>query len=214
MGRLSRVTNEPEQEHESTQACVRNSTSLACAVLLQNSSQPSASRQHLRYYAAHTPDDGEQHAREPHLRRAQCVSCAPQVVDKVLTRFMGTKQITGRKQLSLGVPQRISAARLVAAQLHRVVCGANTTCPPLDIALQREGDGMQRRLFLPALLHAEHNPHPRSTAPRVDELWEGTHGPAGVRSPYFFPRHGISPVSHPTRDVPFPPRRPSNTGKG
>ena len=170
MGRLSRVTNEPEQAHESTQTCVRNSTSLACAVLLQNSSQPSASRQHLRYYAAHTPDDGEQHAREPHLRRAQCVSCAPQVVDKVLTRFMGTKQITGRKQLSLGVPQRISAARLVAAQLHRVVCGANTTCPPLDNALQ--SDAMQRQLVLPALLHADHNPHPRSTAPRVDELWE------------------------------------------
>jgi hypothetical protein len=146
MGRLSRVTNEPEQEHESTQACVRNSTSLACAVLLQNSSQPSASRQHLRYYAAHTPDDGEQHAREPHRRQAQCVSCAPQVLDKVLMRFMGTKQITGRKQLSLGVPQRISAALLVAAQLHRVVCGANTTCPPLDNALQREGDAMQRQL--------------------------------------------------------------------
>ena len=42
----------------------------------------------------------------------------------------------------------------------------------------------------------------------------GTHGPGGVRFPYSFPLVGRSPVSHPTCDVPFPPRRSSEYRKG
>ena len=42
----------------------------------------------------------------------------------------------------------------------------------------------------------------------------GTHGPGGVRFPYFFPLVGRSPVSHPTCEVPFPPRRSGKYRKG
>ena len=36
----------------------------------------------------------------------------------------------------------------------------------------------------------------------------------GVRFPYFFPLDGRSPVSHPTCEVPFPPRRSGEYRKG
>ena len=36
----------------------------------------------------------------------------------------------------------------------------------------------------------------------------------GVRLPYFFPLDGRSPVSHPTCEVPFPPRRSGEYRKG
>jgi hypothetical protein len=41
---------------------------------------------------------------------------------------------------------------------------------------------------------------------RSDPPW-GTHGPGGVRFPYFFSLDGRSPVSHPTCEAPFPRRR-------
>ena len=43
----------------------------------------------------------------------------------------------------------------------------------------------------------------------------GTHGPGGVRVPYFFPlENGRSPVSHLTCEVPCPPRRSGKYRKG
>ena len=45
----------------------------------------------------------------------------------------------------------------------------------------------------------------RHRLPPVRNTWAGFEG--GVRSPQFFPWDGWSPVSHPTCDVPFPPRR-------
>ena len=42
----------------------------------------------------------------------------------------------------------------------------------------------------------------------------GNDGPGGVRFPYFFPLDGRSPVSHPTCEVPFPPRRSGEYWKG
>ena len=45
----------------------------------------------------------------------------------------------------------------------------------------------------------------RHRLPPVRNTWAGFEG--GVRSPQFFPWDGRSPVSHPTCDVPFPPRR-------
>ena len=52
-----------------------------------------------------------------------------------------------------------------------------------------------------------------TTRRRSDPPW-GTHGPGGVRFPYFFSLHGRSPVSHPTCEVPFPPRRSCEYRKG
>jgi hypothetical protein len=39
-------------------------------------------------------------------------------------------------------------------------------------------------------------------------------GRVGFDPPSFFPLDGRSPVSHPTRDVPFPPRRTGGYRKG
>jgi hypothetical protein len=41
-----------------------------------------------------------------------------------------------------------------------------------------------------------------------------THTPGGVRFPYCFPLDGRSPVSHPTCEVPYPPRRSGEYRKG
>jgi hypothetical protein len=48
----------------------------------------------------------------------------------------------------------------------------------------------------------------------VGNTWAGWGSIPGVRSPYFFPWDGRSPVSNPTCDFPFPPRRPGEHWKG
>jgi hypothetical protein len=92
----------------STQMCVRNRTAVTCAVLAQNVSDPASSEQRLRVFKALTPADGAQEVKERHQRARLCAACDRQDVDAVLTRLMGT---TGRRQLSVGVPQCLSAAR-------------------------------------------------------------------------------------------------------
>ena len=59
------------------------------------------------------------------------------------------------------------------------------------------------------------DPCSESVPPRGVTPW-GTHGPGGVRSDLrrFFPWDGRSPVSHPTCDVPCPPRRTGRYRKG
>ena len=77
----------------------------------------------------------------------------------MLTRLMGARPATGRRQLSVGVPQRLSAERLLAAQLHRSVCNASATCPALEAALAGACAGpdcVRRGAFLGALLSRTH----------------------------------------------------------
>jgi hypothetical protein len=71
---------------------------------------------------------------------------------------MRRKRVRASKQLSLGVPQRLSTARLIAGKLHRDVCNASSSCGPLRAALAGacEGDCMRRSTFLPALLNRTH----------------------------------------------------------
>ena len=66
---------------------------------------------------------------------------------------------------------------------------------------------------LPALKRARHPERGGGTGAAGVPPW-GTHGPGGLRSPYFFSWHGRSPVSHPMRNVPFPPRRSGEHRKG
>ena len=177
MGRLTRVgaSTAPAGSALSIQMCGRTNTSLTCAVLAQNSSHPASSRQQLHSFAAHTPVDGVQHPTETHRRKRPCTSCARQQVDAVFTRFMGSRPVTGRKQLSLGVPLRLSAARLVASQLHRDLCGANATCAPLEAALAGAcvGDCLRRGAFLGAVFNGTEHDTPAPAPPRADSgsLW-------------------------------------------
>ena len=160
MGRLMRVNNsflDSEQTH-STQMCTRNSTALRCAVLVQNDSSVLASRQRLRVFEAHTPADGVQDARKTHSRSRPCAACHRQKIDTMLTRFMQQRKTSARTQLSLGLPLRLSAARLLAAQLHRDICNSSNTCPPLEAALSGacDGDCMLQDRFMSAFLNRKH----------------------------------------------------------
>jgi len=168
MGRLARVAaRAPEADtdtHFSTQMCARNSTALTCAELAQNASDAGSAAQRLRVLAARAPGDGAQDVRARHARARLCSGCERQDVDAVLTRLMGARArgarpTTGRRQLSVGVPQRLSAERLLAAQLHRSVCNASATCPALEAVLTGACAGphcMRRGAFLGALLNREH----------------------------------------------------------
>ena len=140
MGRLARVHEEADDDtatHFATQMCARNATALTCAEIAQNVTNPSdagSAAQRLRVLTARTPADGAQDVAERHRRARLCSGCERQDVDAVLTRRMGARAqgarpTTGRRQLSVGVPQRLSAERLLAAQLHRSVCNASATCP-------------------------------------------------------------------------------------
>ena len=75
--------------------------------------------------------------RKIHTRRAQCTSCVRANLTKVLTRLLETVTVnaTVKQQLSFGVPHRISTERLVAAHLHRHLCGAYKTCFRLQKAV-------------------------------------------------------------------------------
>ena len=105
----------------------------------------------------------------------------------MLTRLMGARAqgarpTTGRRQLSVGVPQRLSAERLLAAHLHRSVCNASATCPALEAALTGACAGphcMRRGAFLGALLNRTHferaggaaGAPQRAIATASDALW-------------------------------------------
>jgi hypothetical protein len=174
MGRLPRVDNTlPEVPGLalSAQMCTRNATALTCAMLAQNLSHPAASRQRMHHFPATTPGRGTLGARQRHPRRAPFASCQRQSVDSVLTRLLRARPRGGvPAQLSFGVPQRLSAARLLAADLRRKLCGANETCAPLERALCPGGDCLRRGAFLRALLET---PAPNaSRLPPTDALWE------------------------------------------
>lgn len=175
MGRLPRVDNArpaaPGAAH-ATQLCARNATTLACAVLAQNLSHPAASGQHMRYSAASAPGNGTRRARQRHPRATPCAACQRQGADSVLTRFLHTKpRQNAPAQLSFGVPQRLATARVLAADLHRRLCGANKTCAPLERALCPGGDCLRRGAFLRALLDGAAAPVPPN-ASAADALWD------------------------------------------
>ncbi len=183
MGRLACVAEREQAEadiatHFSTQMCARNTTALTFAELAQNVTNPSdagSAAQRLRVLAARTPADGAQDVAERHPCARLCSGCERQDVDAVLTRLMGARPTTGRRQLSVGVPQLLSAERLLAAHLHRSVCNASATCPALEAALAGACAGpncMRRGAFLGALLNREHfEPAAAARAAASDALW-------------------------------------------
>jgi hypothetical protein len=144
-------------------------------MLAQNSSDPASSRQHLHHFRAVTPADAEIDTTQRHARRSLCSSCQKKDLSRVLTRLLNTSSLlkTARRQLSFGVPRRVSTARLVAAQLHRDICGANKTCPQLKhvtgIACEH-GQCLRRETFMKSLL-ANISAPPKKRAVQTDALW-------------------------------------------
>lgn len=188
MSRLSRVQTHRSADPVpgatySTQMCTRNDTSVICAMLAQNGSDPASSRQHLHYFAAETPGNPGVDTTRRHRRRAQCSSCHRKDLSRVLTRLLRVSPVltAARRQLSVGEPRRISTARLVAAQLHRDVCGANRTCPRLQTffgSACEHGPCMRRANFVASLFSkaavdpAAHAPvDTRARAANTDALW-------------------------------------------
>ena len=212
MGRLSRVNNtlaaEPEPGSSnfytnSTQMCTRGDTTLRCSVLMQNLSDPASSRVHLHDFPLSPPAVLGSDSRRPHPRRALCTSCARANLTRVLTRLLETLpvRLSAPQQLSFGVPRRISTERLIVAQLHRQLCGANRTCPPLVRALGPACSGggcLRRRLFMPAVL--ANISAPPTALPHTDALWNRNwvfcpHTSGGG------PTGGSGPTSGPTQDA-------------
>lgn len=188
MSRLARVhthrTEDPMPGATySTQMCTRNSTRVSCAMLAQKSSDPASSRQHLHHFTAETPADAGIDTTRKHGRRSLCSSCHRKDLSSVLTRLLRTTPVlkTARRQLSVGVPRRISTARLVAAQLHRDICGVNKTCPRLRSIIDGacEHGGCLRRDKFMASLFAQVSVDPTAHAPKSsparvahnDALW-------------------------------------------
>ena len=188
MSRLSRVHNQRTEDPMpgatySTQICTRTSTHVSCAMLAQNGSDPASSRQHLHHFPAETPAEPGVDASRRHARRSRCSSCQRKDLSTVLTRLLRTTPVlkTARRQLSVGVPRRISTARLVAAQLHRDICGANKTCPRLRSIIDgacEHGGCLRRGKFMASLL-AQASTDPAAHAPQsslaraahTDALW-------------------------------------------
>jgi len=176
MGRLPRINNTLMHEPGlpiSTQMCTKNSTTLSCAMLAQNLTHPAHSTQFMHHFAMQAPGDTIRTLRLAHARKKLCSSCDKQKMQSIITRFLKIKmkQESSIPQLSFGVPFRLSTERVVAAHLHRELCGANKTCQPLQQVLCPGGKCLQRHALLPALLHTAALPRLSSLA-ETDSLWD------------------------------------------
>jgi hypothetical protein len=154
----------------SAQTCTRSNTTLTCAMLVQNTSHPAESKVQLHEFPVLQPDNSATSPEKIHSRRAQCTSCARANLTKVLTRLLHTVPVSSSvsQQLSFRVPHRISTDCLVAAYLHRTLCGANKTCGRLGRAIGcstclHHGD------FMPAVL--ANLAVPQAVMPSTDSLW-------------------------------------------
>jgi len=162
MSRLARVQTQRTEDPTpiatySTQMCTRsNNTHVSCAMLAQNDLEPHKSTQHLHHFTADTPGDAVMDTTRSHGRKSLCSSCERKHVSTVMTRLLRASPIlqTAKRQLGVGVPQRISTARLVASQLHRDICGANRTCPRLQNMMNgtcKQDNCLHRKTFLTSL---------------------------------------------------------------
>jgi hypothetical protein len=180
MTRLTRVRDTTGDDPRpgasySAQMCSRNASFVTCAMLAQDSASPASSRQHLHHFEATTPGGARTDKGKRHARRLPCSACHRKKLSRVLTRLLGTTPLrsTARQQLSVGEPLRISTARLVSAQLHRDICGSNTSCPQLARAVNancEQGDCLRRGALLPALLGKMSVP-PKERDASTDLLW-------------------------------------------
>jgi len=163
------VANVPGAKY-SIQTCTASNTTLTCAMLRQNLSHPAESKVDLQYFPLTRPSDAVYSSEKKHTRRAQCTSCVRANLTKVLTRLLDIVSVnsTVKEQLSFGVPHRISTERLIAAHLHRSLCGANKTCAALQGAVGCT-TCLHRGKFLPAIL--KNLSLPSSTLPSTDALW-------------------------------------------
>lgn len=175
MGRLPLINNTLAVDKMpgivySAQTCTLSNTTLRCAMLLQNTSHPEESKVHLHDFPVSQATSGGISTERHHTRRAQCTSCVRANLTKVLTRLLQTVPVssTVKQQLSFGVPHRISTERLVAAHLHRNLCGANKTCAQLGSAIGCS-TCLHRGRFMPALLSNLSLPH--TGTPATDSLW-------------------------------------------
>lgn len=176
MARLMRVNNtlshNPVQGAvHSVQVCTHSNTTLTCTMLAQNGTHPAFSQVHKHEFARGEAPVRGTSVRARHKHRALCSSCARANLTRVVTRLLKTVEL--RKgtlpQLSFGVPHRLSTERVVAAHLHRILCGANDTCSLLQRALPC-ADCLRRGRFMPALLANLSVQH--SSLPATDALWD------------------------------------------
>lgn len=150
------------------QACTSDNTTLTCTMLAQNATNPGSSKVHVHRFPHSLPPPRGMSIRTQHRHRTLCASCARANLTRVLTRLLKTlpTEAGSKQQLSFGVQHRLSTERLIAAHLHRTLCGANDTCPLLSRALP---DSLRRGHFMPALLGELSAPS--SALPPTDALW-------------------------------------------
>jgi len=77
---------------------------------------------------------------------------------------------TQQPLLSVGVPVKLSTARLLAAHIRRAVCGSSLACPQLDTLLGFSGETWSKSLFLQRMLLVEDTSMPQPAPPDA-ALW-------------------------------------------
>ena len=163
----------------SAQMCSHTTNAeLTCSMLAQNMSSPADSSTHLHKFPVSESSQAARSLSQIHPHKTRCTSCHKANLTQVLTRLMQSVPISpkAREQLSFGRPQRISTERLIAAHLHRKLCGANNTCQSLKEAVCGGGgfggsyhECMRRGEFMPSLL--TNLTVPVSVIPSSDTLW-------------------------------------------
>lgn len=186
MERLSMLNNTAVQYQDpnvdfSYQMCAQNSTSLQCIMLAQNRSSIENSYQKIFNFDLKQQYPTTENLLLPHSRKKLCSACDKHAANKLLTRFNQKTTISGEKQLSFGLPYRLSTERLIFAFLHKAVCSANSSCSVLSNWLCDEENinCLQRKQSMQILFQKTHMlnlEHIESSndnlAPTANLLWK------------------------------------------
>lgn len=170
MARLRSVSQDLPTE-TSIQSCTQNETAVSCLVLKQESNQAAQSTVYWHDFSSQTDSAISTTRAHKHGRKSRCGECDTNDNLHVLDRFLHrhTASTSELSQLSVGIPMRLSSARMLAAHARDMMCGASTHCP----VLARTSFTWEKSLFLQSILSHTHVQSEMSNLSAMeDRLWK------------------------------------------
>jgi len=163
MGRLRRIRPTAQPGSFSLQHCTQSEHSLTCTVLRADGTPGQV------VFAAPRPEQPS--ALSAKRRNRRCGSCERAAPMRFVENNAGSTSFAPEEPLlSVGVPIKLSTARLMAAHIRRAVCGSSPSCPQLDVLLGFSGETWSKSRFLERMLLVPASTLP-PPAPPDAELW-------------------------------------------
>ena len=170
MARLRSVSQHMPAE-TSIQSCTQNQTAVSCLVLKQESNQAAQSTVFWHDFPSQADSSINTPRANVHGKQTKCGQCDANHNLHVLDRFLHRHPISTSEvsQLSVGIPMRLSSARMLAAYARDIICGASNHCP----ALTQTSFTWNKNLFLQSVLsHTQVQSELSNLSAVEDRLWK------------------------------------------